>query len=295
MGKPFNGDYPITASKYYSSGAKHIAYDYGTPLGTPILSIGEGTVAYISDGVNNNPSGTNPGSGAPSNYIVVFTQYQGKDAYVYYQHLNKGLKVKKGDKVTNGQHIANSGNSGNSSGPHLHIATGKGHPPAASRYQYMDAAYEIFPPSLMYETGTTEEDMPEYYSVSRADDTNISPSDEWKDLKFDKESSDADNQHPDGLNAVILKGPKKFSAFYNITLTHDPINSSVFLRFVRVNADGTLSPYPYQEVIMTGSSSYAIMPMGSSIAEGAKLKIQIKNSVPAKITASACRLLYWKG
>jgi murein DD-endopeptidase MepM/ murein hydrolase activator NlpD len=40
--------------------------------------------------------------------------------WVIYAHLSKAL-VKAGDKVTKGQHIGESGNTGNSSGPHLHF------------------------------------------------------------------------------------------------------------------------------------------------------------------------------
>jgi murein DD-endopeptidase MepM/ murein hydrolase activator NlpD len=40
--------------------------------------------------------------------------------WVIYAHLSKTL-VKAGDKVTKGQHIAESGNTGNSSGAHLHF------------------------------------------------------------------------------------------------------------------------------------------------------------------------------
>ena len=44
------------------------------------------------------------------------------DVFAAYAHLQPGsITVKVGDKVKVGQHLANLGNSGNSSGPHLHF------------------------------------------------------------------------------------------------------------------------------------------------------------------------------
>lgn len=50
------------------------------------------------------------------NYIVI---KHGREYMTRYLHLNKRL-VKVGDKVTMGQRIAQSGNTGRSTGPHLH-------------------------------------------------------------------------------------------------------------------------------------------------------------------------------
>jgi murein DD-endopeptidase MepM/ murein hydrolase activator NlpD len=48
--------------------------------------------------------------------------YLGGGRYGFYAHLQRGsVLVKPGDKVTAGQLMAKLGNSGNSSGPHLHF------------------------------------------------------------------------------------------------------------------------------------------------------------------------------
>ncbi|MBD3189570.1 MAG: peptidoglycan DD-metalloendopeptidase family protein [Candidatus Heimdallarchaeota archaeon] len=71
---------------------------------------------------------------ASGNYIVL---KHGQEEYSFYAHVQEGsLKVKKGDQVKQGQIIGKLGNSGNSTGPHLHfqlmdkpsILTGRGLP-----------------------------------------------------------------------------------------------------------------------------------------------------------------------
>jgi murein DD-endopeptidase MepM/ murein hydrolase activator NlpD len=146
---PFNGTYTPTTGWRYASGEFHGAFDYPLPLGTPVFAVNGGTILDCADGVANNRPGYNPGTGAPSNWILLGTQANNRPVTVYYQHLSPGLKVHKGQRVTSGQRLAKSGNTGNSSGPHLHIAAMHGH--VLDRYAYMANGgvndVIIFPPS----------------------------------------------------------------------------------------------------------------------------------------------------
>ncbi|MGW0119142.1 M23 family metallopeptidase [Streptomyces sp. NPDC003327] len=105
--------YTLTAS-YNQGGAmwahKHSGQDFAVPVGTPVKAAGFGTVVK---------AGPNGGGDGPAygNAIVV---KHGNGTYSQYAHLSK-IKVKIGQKVAAGQQIALSGNTGNSSGPHLHF------------------------------------------------------------------------------------------------------------------------------------------------------------------------------
>lgn len=300
MGKPFVGKYPITAGKYYSSGARHYATDYGCPIGTRVLSIGTGVVGAIHDGVANNVPGHNPGPNSPSNFIVVYTEYQGKPAYVYYQHLSKGLHVKVGDKLIEGQYIADSGNTGNSSGPHLHVATGWGHPDVYHRYDYMKDEFLIYPPSLLMVSVPQEDEMPEYMSVSKSNDFDLKVTDDWKTLYFDKEFSDEDEQHADGNYPTILTDPCLFIATFNISVAHKIATAisgaSLLIRFVKYNeGDKTLTAFPYQEIPLINSDTNDLMTMNGIVADGQRLRVQAKlvNLPAVTVVDYDCRIFYW--
>jgi murein DD-endopeptidase MepM/ murein hydrolase activator NlpD len=90
--------------------AKHSGQDFAVPIGTPVKAAGAGTV------VKAGPNGG--GDGPAYGNAVVVKHNNGK--YSQYAHLSK-INVKIGSKVKAGQTIAKSGNSGNSSGPHLHF------------------------------------------------------------------------------------------------------------------------------------------------------------------------------
>ncbi|MFE2292096.1 M23 family metallopeptidase [Streptomyces sp. NPDC059452] len=105
--------YTLTAS--YGTGgarwaAKHSGQDFAVPVGTPVSAVHTGTV------VKAGPNGG--GDGPAYGNAVVVKHANGK--YSQYAHLSK-INVKIGQHVKTGQNIALSGNTGNSSGPHLHF------------------------------------------------------------------------------------------------------------------------------------------------------------------------------
>ncbi len=97
----------ITATMYYSSGAYHGAIDYGVPVGTTVYAAGDGVVL--------NANWRDGGLG----YCVVIQHTNG--LRTYYGHGNGNFYVSPGAVVAKGQPIMQSGNTGNSSGPHLHF------------------------------------------------------------------------------------------------------------------------------------------------------------------------------
>ncbi len=97
----------ITATMYYSSGRYHGALDYGVPIGTEVYAAAEGVVLAA-----------NWSNGGLGNYVCI--QHSG-GMRTLYGHGNGKFYVEPGDVVKKGQLIMLSGNTGNSSGPHLHF------------------------------------------------------------------------------------------------------------------------------------------------------------------------------
>ncbi|MBT2481176.1 M23 family metallopeptidase [Streptomyces sp. ISL-94] len=89
---------------------KHSGQDFAVPVGTPVKAAGAGTVVKAGPG----GGGDGPAYG---NAIVI---KHANNTYSQYAHLSK-IQVRIGQKVSAGQRIALSGNTGNSSGPHLHF------------------------------------------------------------------------------------------------------------------------------------------------------------------------------
>ena len=85
----------------------HTGVDFGCDIGTPVYATGDGTVEIADN------SGYNGGYGRQ---ILLNHQFGYKTRYA---HLSKAL-VRPGDRVHRGQIIGETGNTGRSTGPHLH-------------------------------------------------------------------------------------------------------------------------------------------------------------------------------
>ncbi|MGY0541390.1 M23 family metallopeptidase [Nocardioides sp. YJ-D4] len=97
---------PVTGAR-----SQHTGNDYAAPLGTPVLAIGEGTVTYAGA----HPSGY-------GHLILVDHIIRGRKVTSGYAHMyGNGIHVRVGDHVAAGQHIADVGSDGKSTGPHLHF------------------------------------------------------------------------------------------------------------------------------------------------------------------------------
>ena len=102
---PTTGVLSSTFHERRGGGQLHGGIDIATNVGTDVKAAAAGVVIFAS---------RNRGFG---NEIII---HHGFGFITVYGHLNKIL-VSVGDEVTKGQHIADSGNTGYSTGPHLHF------------------------------------------------------------------------------------------------------------------------------------------------------------------------------
>ena len=105
---PFDGEFPITQrfGEKITDPAGHKGIDYALYLGTPVLAALDGRV-----------SRTAQISGGYGTHVVI--DHEGGMQTVY-AHLSR-INVPLGGSVLAGQVIGYSGNTGNSTGPHLHF------------------------------------------------------------------------------------------------------------------------------------------------------------------------------
>jgi murein DD-endopeptidase MepM/ murein hydrolase activator NlpD len=83
--------------------------DIAAPVGKAVLACADGRVIF---------AGTRKRFRRYGNTVLIHHNNNG--VYTYYAHLNKIL-VKKNQRVRQGQQIATIGNTGRSTGPHLHL------------------------------------------------------------------------------------------------------------------------------------------------------------------------------
>lgn len=97
---------PVTTSGFgYRWGALHAGEDFAVSVGTPLASMSTGTVIF---------AGEEPGFGN----LVQIRYWDGTISY--FGHMSK-ISVRVGDGVKPAEIVGQSGNTGHSTGPHLHL------------------------------------------------------------------------------------------------------------------------------------------------------------------------------
>ena len=114
--------HPIQKTRMHHNGT-----DFGMAVGSPLYAIARGTVVFAGASRLKFPNGEPAGGG----YIVRLRhKVNGEWITSGYYHLKKGsikaAGIKVGMKVVEGQKIGESGNTGESTGPHLHFEIQRG-------------------------------------------------------------------------------------------------------------------------------------------------------------------------
>lgn len=91
----------------------------------PLLAVADGTVVQTLDGLDEQVPGKLPDpstitvENVDGNHVILDL---GGGVYAFYAHMKKGtVAVKQGERVKRGQELGRLGNTGNTSGPHLHL------------------------------------------------------------------------------------------------------------------------------------------------------------------------------
>ena len=108
--------YPINVT--HNTVDSYYAVDFTMPVGTDVYAARDGTVIEVAS--TNFRAGPDPEEqGASANLIRILHK---DGTFAVYAHLNwNTIRVKPGDEVQRGEYIADSGNTGFSTGPHLHF------------------------------------------------------------------------------------------------------------------------------------------------------------------------------
>lgn len=108
MRKPFEGEFPVTQrfGEKITDPAGHTGIDYALYLGTPVLAAMDGTVSLTAS--------LSTGYGS---HVIIDHGHGLQTVYAHLSHISVCI----GETVREGQVIGRSGNTGNSTGPHLHF------------------------------------------------------------------------------------------------------------------------------------------------------------------------------
>ncbi len=107
--------------KVTHKGHSQYAIDFGMREGTKLFAARDGVVVKTKE--NSNKGGYDKKFASSGNYVTI--EHDDSTFAIYYHLKQNGVGVNIGQKVRRGEFIAYSGNTGYSSGPHLHFAVFK--------------------------------------------------------------------------------------------------------------------------------------------------------------------------
>ena len=122
--QPVQGGSKSAGTWAYASGGLHLGLDWAAPVGTAVVAPASGVILYAAAPVGSNSGYLGNWTGYPAgggNTIQMLCNVNGTLYAVSFFHLSQSIYVSAGQSVSQGQTIALSGNSGNSSGAHTHI------------------------------------------------------------------------------------------------------------------------------------------------------------------------------
>ncbi|NEP60691.1 MAG: peptidoglycan DD-metalloendopeptidase family protein [Symploca sp. SIO2G7] len=114
MAKPTQGD-RLSSPFGPRNGRMHNGVDIAANRGVPVFAVTEGVVSVVKTGCR---EGSNRCGGGYGNHVYI--KHSTLELETRYAHLTE-VTVSNGERVSRGQQIGTIGNTGNSTGPHLHF------------------------------------------------------------------------------------------------------------------------------------------------------------------------------
>lgn len=106
----------VTTNRFSHRDPFQYAFDFDMPVGTPVLAARDGTVVKVIDHFTQ--GGAQKSMLSRANVVVVLHD---DGTFASYVHLSPQAAVKEGQRVAVGDLLGKSGNTGYSTGPHLHF------------------------------------------------------------------------------------------------------------------------------------------------------------------------------